>query len=84
MNDDRAQAALATLCRYVQNECRDETINRLRKQRHAATQRAYATKRTLESFKLQVEFLKALNKLLLFQITKLRHEATVLDGAFNR
>ena len=84
MNDDGAQVALATLCPYVQNECRGETINRLRKQRHAATQRAYATKRTLESFKLQVEFLKALNKLLLFQITKLRHEATVVDDAFSR
>ena len=84
MNDDSAQAALATLCRYVQNECRDETINRLRKQRHAATQRAYASKRTLESFKLQVEFLKALNKLLLFQITTLRHEATVVSDAFSR
>ena len=75
MNDDGAQAALATLCRYVQNECRDETLDRLRKQRHAATQRAYAAKRKLESFQLQVEFLKALNKLLLTQIPKLRHEA---------
>ena len=75
MNDDGAQAALATLCRYVQNECQDETLDRLRKQRHAATQRAYAAKRKLESFQLQVECLKALNKLLLSQITKLRHEA---------
>ena len=62
MNDDGAQAALATLCRYVQNECRDETINRLRKQRHAATQRAYATKRKLESFKLQVEFFESVEQ----------------------
>ena len=84
MNNDSAQAALATLSRYVQNECRDETITRLRKQRHAATQRAYATKRTLESFKLQVEFLKDLNKLLLNQITKLRRDATVVSDAFSR
>ncbi len=75
MNDDGAQAALATLCRYVQNECRDETLDRLRKQRHAATQRAYAAQKKLESFQLQVEYLKALNKLLLNQITNLRHEA---------
>ena len=75
MNDDKAQAALITLCRYVQNECQDETLDRLRKQRHAATQRAYAAKRNLESFQLQVELLKALNKLLLNQMTKLRHEA---------
>ena len=80
MNDDRAQAALATLCRYVQNECRD----RLRKQRHAATQRAHVAKRKLEAFQLQVAFLKSLNTLLMYQITKLHHEATVVSGAFNR
>ncbi len=75
MNDDGAQAVLATLYRYVQkNECRDETLDRLRKQRHAATPRAHAAKR-LESFQLQVECVKALNKLSLNHITKLRHEA---------
>ena len=51
MNDDKAQAALATLCRYVQNECRDETLDRLRKQRYAATQRAHTAKRKLEKRK---------------------------------
>ena len=84
MNDDRAQAALATLCRYVQKECRDETLDRLRKQRHAATQRAHTAKRKLEAFQLQVAFLKSLNTLLMYQITKLRHEAAVVSGAFNR
>ena len=84
MNDDKAQAALATLCRYVQKECRDETLDRLRKQRHAATQRAHIAKRKLEAIQLEVAFLKALNTLLLYQITKLRHEAAVVNGAFSR
>ena len=84
MNDDKAQAALATLCRYVQKECRDETLDRLRNQKHAAIQRAHTAKRKLEVIQLEVAFLKALNKLLLYQITKLRHEAAVVNGAFGR
>ena len=84
MNDDKAQAALATLCRYVQKECQDETLDRLRKQRHAATQRAHVAKTKLEAFQLQVAFFKSLNTLLMYRITKLRHEAAVVSGAFNR
>ena len=84
MNDDKAQAALATLCRYVQKECRDETLDRLRKQRHAATQRAHIAKRKLEAIQLEVAVVKASNTLLLYQITKLRHEAAVVNGAFSR
>ena len=84
MNDDKAQAALATLCGYVRKECRDETLDRLRKQRHAATQRAHIAKRKLEAIQMEVAFLKALNTLLLYQITKLRHEAAVVNGAFSK
>ena len=75
MNDDKAQAALATLCRYVNEECKEVVLDRLRKQRHAATQRAHMEKRKLEVIQLEVAFLKALNKLSLNQITKLHHEA---------
>ena len=69
MNDDKAQAALVTLCRYVQKECRGETLDRLRKQRHAATQRAHIAKRKLEVIRLEVAFLRVLNKLLLHKLT---------------
>ena len=69
MNDDKAQVALVTLCRYVQNECQDEVLDRLRKQRHAATQRAHIAKRKLEAIQLEVAFLRVLNKLLLYKLT---------------
>ncbi len=84
MNDDKAQATLATLCRYIQNECQDETLDRLRKQRHAATQRAHIAKRKLEAIQLEVAFLTALNTLLLYQTTKLHHAAAMVNGAFSR
>ena len=69
MNDDKAQAALITLCRYVQNECQDEVLDRLKKQRHAATQRARIPKRNQEAIQLEVAFLRVLNKLLLHKLT---------------
>ncbi len=56
MNDDKAQAALATLCRYVNEECKEEVLDRLRKQRHAATQRAHTAKRKQEVIQLEVAF----------------------------
>ena len=40
MDDDAVQAALATVCAYVQRECRDGVLVQLRKQRQAANQRA--------------------------------------------
>ena len=69
MNEDKAQAALATLCRYVNEECKEEVLDRLRKQRHAATQRAHIAKRKLEATQLEVAFLRVLNKLLLYKLT---------------
>ena len=65
MNDDKAQAALATLCKYVNEECKEEVLDRLRKQRHAATQRAHLAKRKLGASQLEVALLLVMNKLLL-------------------
>jgi hypothetical protein len=40
MDDDAVHAALATVCAYVQRECRDDVLVQLRRQRGAANQRA--------------------------------------------
>ena len=45
MDSDRAQAALATVCKYVQKECRDGVLVQLRKQRQAANQRVLVARR---------------------------------------
>ena len=65
MDDDRAQAALATVCRHVNTACRELVIDKLRKQRHAANQRAYVIKRRLAIMELELAFLRYLNKLML-------------------
>ena len=69
MNNDKAQAALATLCRYVNEECKKEVLDRLRKRRHAATQRAHIVRRKREAIQLEVAFLCVLSKLLLHKLT---------------
>jgi len=65
MDDDRAQAALATVCRHVNTACRELVIDKLRKQRHAANQRVYVIKRRLAIMELELAFLRYLNKLML-------------------
>ena len=68
MDDDRAQAALATLCRHVNTACRDVVIDKLRKQRHAANQRVYVIRRKLALMQLELTFLRYLNKFMLRQL----------------
>jgi len=69
MDDDRAQAAMATLCRHVSIACEEEVIDKLRKQRHAANQRVYVIKRKLAIMQLELSFLRYLNKFMLRQLT---------------
>ena len=71
MDDDAVQAALATVCAYVQRECRDGVLVQLRKQRRAANQSAMVAKRQNEQLLLEVAFLRILNDLLLKQVRKL-------------
>ena len=57
MDSDQAQAALATVCRYVQKECRDQALTQVRQQRRAAIQRAMVARRSNEEMLLEVLFL---------------------------
>jgi hypothetical protein len=70
MDDDRVQAALATACRYIQEECRDRVLVQLRKQRRAANQRAMVARRKNEQLQLEVSFQRILNRCLLHQIRR--------------
>ena len=81
MDSDRAQAALATVCQYVQKECRDQALTQVRKQRHAANQRALVTRRKNEQLELEIAFLRVLNRCLLYQI---RQVSSRLDVAILR
>ena len=74
MDSDRAQAALATVCQYVQKECRDGVLVQLRKQRQAANQRAMVARRKTEQLELEIAFLRVLNRCLLYQIRQLSVE----------
>ena len=71
MDNDQAQAALATMCRYVQKECRESVLVQLRKRRQAANQRALVAKRKTEQLQLEVAFLRTLNDFLMKQLRKL-------------
>jgi hypothetical protein len=71
MDDDAVQAALATVCAYVQRECRDGVLVQLRKQRRAANQRALVARRKTEQLQLEVAFLRMLNDFLMKQLRKL-------------
>jgi division protein CdvB (Snf7/Vps24/ESCRT-III family) len=81
MDSDQAQAALATVCRYVQKECRDQALTQVRKQRRAANQRAMVARRRNEEMQLEVSFLRILNRCLLYQIRKI---SSRLDVAIHR
>ena len=74
MDSDQAQAALATVCRYVQKECRDGVLVQLRKQRQAANQRALVARRKTEQLQLEVAFLRMLNDFLMKQLRKLNNK----------
>ena len=74
MDSDLAQAALSTVCRYVQKECRDDVLLQLRRQRRAANQRALVARRKNEELQLEVAFLRVLNMCLLKQVRKLHKE----------
>ena len=71
MDDDAVQAALATVCAYVQRECRDGVLVQLRKQRQAANQRALVVRRKNEQLQLEVAFLRMMNEFLMKQLRKL-------------
>ena len=81
MDDDTVQAALATVCAYVQRECRDSVLVQLRKQRQAANQRALVARRKTEQLQLEVAFLRILNRCLLYQVTQV---SSRLDVAIHR
>ena len=54
MGDDAIQAALVTVCAYVQRECRDGVLVQLRKQRQAANQRTLVARRKTEQLQLKL------------------------------
>ena len=68
MDDDKAQAALASVCHHVNVACENAVIDKLRKQRHAANQRVYMIKRKLAVMELELAFLRYLNKFMLHQL----------------
>ena len=71
MDDDAAQIALGTVCRHLCRACRDDIVTKLRKQRHAANQRAMVARRKGEQFALEAALLRYINALLMKQIRKL-------------
>ena len=68
MDDDRAQAAIATVCRHVNVASKEVVIDKLRKQRHAANQRVYVLKRKVAVMQLEVAFLRYLHKFMLYRL----------------
>jgi len=70
MDDDVAQVALETVCRHLCHACRGEVLTHMRKNRHAANQRALAARSKCEQLQLEVAFLRALNNFLLKQVRK--------------
>ena len=68
MDDDKGEAALATVCRHVNAAWKDVLIQKLRKQRHAANQRVYVIKRKLAVMELELAFLRYLNRFMLRQL----------------
>ena len=81
VDDDAVQAALATVCAHVQRDCKDGVLVQLRKQRHAANQRALVARRKNEQLQLEIAFLRILNRCLLYQI---RQVSSRLDVAIHR
>ena len=78
MDDDLAQAALGALCTYVHKECRDDVVTQLRKNRHAANQRALVARRKCEQLILEVAFLRIVNDYLLEHVKQYQIQFSVL------
>ena len=71
MDDDAAQVALETACRHLGHVCRDDVLTQLRKNRHAANQRAMVARRKCEQLALEAAFLRYMNSLFMKQVRKL-------------
>ena len=71
MDDDVAQVALETVCRHLCHACRGEVLTHMRKNRHAANQRALVAHSKCEQLQLEVAFLRIVNDYLIKQIRKL-------------
>ena len=65
MNDGMTQTALATVCHFVNGACKDEVIDKLRKQRHAANQRVYVIKQKLATMQMELACLRYIYKFML-------------------
>ena len=62
MNDDMTQTALATVCHFMNDACRDKEVDKLRKQRHAANQRVYVMKQKFVIMQMELDYLRYINK----------------------
>ena len=71
MDDDVAQVALETICRHLYHARRGEVLTHMRKNRHAANQRALVARSTYEQLQLEVAFLRIVNDYLIKQIREL-------------
>ena len=68
MGDDAAQVALEIVCRHLCHVC---ILTRVRKNRHAANQRATVAQRKCEQLALEVALLRYTNSLFMKQVRKL-------------
>ena len=56
------QTALATVCHFMNDACRDKEVDKLRKQRHAANQRVYVMKQKFVIMQMELDYLRYINK----------------------
>ena len=54
--------ALATVCHFMNDACRDKEVDKLRKQRHAANQRVYVMKQKFAIMQMELDYLRYINK----------------------
>ena len=54
--------ALATVCHFMNDACRDKEVDKLRKQRHAANQRVYVMKQKFVIMQMELDYLRYINK----------------------
>ena len=62
MDDHMTQTALATVCHFMNDACRDKEVDKLRKQRHAANQRVYVMKQKFVIMQMELDYLRYINK----------------------
>ena len=55
---DDHMTALATVCHFMNDACRDKEVDKLRKQRHAANQRVYIMKQKFAIMQMELDFLR--------------------------